>query len=324
MAMPGRIINSSSYRYSINGQEKEKEVNENITSAEFWMYDSRIARRWNVDPRPNISISPYNVFAGNPIWYSDPNGDTTIQGENYENTKNGGVLGGVTVTAKVNSTNINKRFVSTFTAFVANKQIIDGIEKLLEGTGVRLADAQLSRFRFLGAASGIASLPFTLSSDNMSEPERVRLSDATMNELLQAGDLAGLKEHVENWNSQPRNQQNRIVFRYMSVGEFSNRITPDDGKAVAPPFDRSGNLAVKFITHDFYYAVNSAKTYLALPSAPEIAIWTYETKILATKMPAGPGRYQTVKPKYGEPGGGNEATIIQPFPIHGFFPLLKK
>ena len=78
--MPGRTFtapNSTGYRYSINGQEKEKELNENITSAEFWMYDSRIVRRWNVDPRPNVSISPYNAFVGNPISFSDPKGDTT-------------------------------------------------------------------------------------------------------------------------------------------------------------------------------------------------------------------------------------------------------
>ena len=50
--MPGRKYQqgNSNYRYSINGQEKESELNENITTAEFWEYDSRIVRRWNVDP----------------------------------------------------------------------------------------------------------------------------------------------------------------------------------------------------------------------------------------------------------------------------------
>ncbi|MEO6720119.1 MAG: hypothetical protein ABIN67_07120 [Ferruginibacter sp.] len=79
MQMPGRTYQAtptSRYRFSINGQEKESELNENITTAEFWEYDSRIVRRWNVDPRPNISISPYNCFAGNPILYPDNNGDS--------------------------------------------------------------------------------------------------------------------------------------------------------------------------------------------------------------------------------------------------------
>lgn len=78
------------------------------------------------------------------------------------------------------------------------------------------------------------------------------------------------------------------------------------------------------MTPDIYVRSKDAKALLALPTAPDIAIWTYETEILVTKMPSGAGRYQPVKPKYGEPGGGNEATIVQPFPIHGFFPLIKK
>jgi len=42
----------------------------------YWEYDSRIARRWNLDPKPNASISQYSCFAGNPILYQDPKGDT--------------------------------------------------------------------------------------------------------------------------------------------------------------------------------------------------------------------------------------------------------
>jgi LysM repeat protein len=80
MTMPGRkyqATTSSKYRYSINGQEKERELNENITSAEFWMYDSRIGRRWNIDPIINFSISPYAVFNNNPIANKDEFGNTS-------------------------------------------------------------------------------------------------------------------------------------------------------------------------------------------------------------------------------------------------------
>lgn len=77
MMMTGRTHSTKiNYRYSINGQEKEKELNENITSAEFWMYDSRIVRRWNLDPKPGSNISGYAVFANNPVLFSDPGGDT--------------------------------------------------------------------------------------------------------------------------------------------------------------------------------------------------------------------------------------------------------
>ena len=41
----------------------------------FWEYDSRLGRRWNLDPIQLESESPYACFGNNPILYSDPNGD---------------------------------------------------------------------------------------------------------------------------------------------------------------------------------------------------------------------------------------------------------
>lgn len=52
-----------------NGQEKDCEIynNESTTTALFWEYDARIGRRWNLDPKPQISISDYAVFGNCPI-----------------------------------------------------------------------------------------------------------------------------------------------------------------------------------------------------------------------------------------------------------------
>jgi hypothetical protein len=78
MQMLGRkyVQVSAFYRYGFNGQEKEKGLNENITTAEFWEYDSRTGRRWNVDPKPNMSTSQYSCFGNNPILFNDVKGDT--------------------------------------------------------------------------------------------------------------------------------------------------------------------------------------------------------------------------------------------------------
>ena len=77
MTQPGRKFTqaNSGYKYGFNGQEKSDELGEGLTTSLFWEYDSRITRRWNTDPKPNVAISPYNCFQGNPIWYSDPLGD---------------------------------------------------------------------------------------------------------------------------------------------------------------------------------------------------------------------------------------------------------
>jgi len=58
-------------------------------TAEFWEYDSRTGRRWNLDPKPVVGISQYATFNNNPIFFSDPLGDTThlvIYGPGYEKT----------------------------------------------------------------------------------------------------------------------------------------------------------------------------------------------------------------------------------------------
>jgi hypothetical protein len=67
------------YSFLFNGQESDNEVFNSTGAsytAQFWQYDSRIGRRWNLDPKPNPSISYYATFAGNPVWYSDPLGNS--------------------------------------------------------------------------------------------------------------------------------------------------------------------------------------------------------------------------------------------------------
>jgi hypothetical protein len=80
MPMPNRqysLSSGSKYRFGFNGQEKDDEVYGagNLNTAEFWEYDTRIGRRWNLDPKPQISISDYAVNKNNPVWYWDKNGD---------------------------------------------------------------------------------------------------------------------------------------------------------------------------------------------------------------------------------------------------------
>ena len=84
--MPGRKYTAgSAYRYGFNGQEKSTELNQAFTTAEFWEYDSRIGRRWNVEPviakYPNLS--GYVVFANDPVNLQDPDGKDIIYVNGY-------------------------------------------------------------------------------------------------------------------------------------------------------------------------------------------------------------------------------------------------
>lgn len=90
MLMPGRSFNSSNYRFGFNGKEKDDEitgVTGSHTTAMFWEYDTRILRRWNLDPKPDPSISQYACFADNPIWFSDVLGDTVKLSTDFQKSK---------------------------------------------------------------------------------------------------------------------------------------------------------------------------------------------------------------------------------------------
>ena len=79
MPMPGRNKSLEKYRFGFKTQEQENEAygKGNLNSALYWMYDTRIARRWNKDPKPNPSFSQYAVFENNSVLFSDKSGDTT-------------------------------------------------------------------------------------------------------------------------------------------------------------------------------------------------------------------------------------------------------
>ncbi len=80
MQMPGRFETAAGheYRYGQGGQEKESEItgSESHYSAEYWMYDSRLGRRWNVDPmfKNYPGHTPFKAFYNNPLYWIDPKG----------------------------------------------------------------------------------------------------------------------------------------------------------------------------------------------------------------------------------------------------------
>jgi hypothetical protein len=71
------------FRFSFNGQEKIDEISGsgNHNTALFWEYDTRLGRRWNIDPVIKPWESGYATFADNPVLNIDPNGD--VAGDYY-------------------------------------------------------------------------------------------------------------------------------------------------------------------------------------------------------------------------------------------------
>jgi len=87
--MPGRNLEGDGYRFGFNSKEKDNEIygNGNSYTAEYWQYDARLGRRWNVDPVDKPWMSSYHAFSNKPITNVDPNGaldDVYITGEAAE------------------------------------------------------------------------------------------------------------------------------------------------------------------------------------------------------------------------------------------------
>ena len=79
-ALPYRGFEGDKYKFGFNSQEKDFDIIEGLYGAEYWEYDSRTGRRWNIDPVTNASISPYACLLDNPICFTDPIGATSVGG----------------------------------------------------------------------------------------------------------------------------------------------------------------------------------------------------------------------------------------------------
>jgi len=140
MQMPGRQYNAvTGYRYGFNGKEKSDEIagEGNSYTAEFWQYDSRIGRRWNLDPKPIAGISRYSTFANNPIWYSDIKGDTLNDPNNIVSNYETSVRNQITTINTLSRVAANDETRNLLTAYATNLNgVLTNINNLRTSTVV--------------------------------------------------------------------------------------------------------------------------------------------------------------------------------------------
>ncbi len=76
----GRSFSSTEYRFGFNTQEKTDEIAGpgNHNTATFWEYDTRLDRRWNIDPVTKPWESLYAYLSDNPLLLNDPNGNDYV------------------------------------------------------------------------------------------------------------------------------------------------------------------------------------------------------------------------------------------------------
>jgi hypothetical protein len=333
-------------------------ITNNGYNPELKEYDQRMSRRWDPDPMTQKypGLSPYSVFNNNPIYFADPKGlegDPPSKGQlkklenlrnrlskgknlglsdrafflkwnnwdynpNNEGYKKNGAMGYVLMpagyaTGQLASVEVFQGAASKVLETTVKKEIT---RKGLEQMGGRL-------FMQISPYAGVVAMTVGLYSANPDSREKARLEQLKMdratfniNEAIASGEYEAAYDLYESWNK--KFKYNRIVFRYMVTGEYEN--TQSGGFSLN--LDQKNQWCKKYITPDLYWGGKIAQTLLDLPNRPQCAIFCFEKDIIRTKIPAGAGVYGTVPGyEYGFPGGGKEATINQPFPIRGFFPL---
>lgn len=159
-------VNESGYKFGFNGQMKDDEIYGpgNAYSAQYWEYDARLGRRWNLDPIPYPFQSSYCVFNNNPIYFVDPEG---LEGQkpNKSNKINFGLF---TIEKRQHLKGFSFEWNTNFhTAFMAS---VGGLRKAFTGAERNLSLVPMGDFRNreeqLG--SSIGSSDFSYDPDNIS------------------------------------------------------------------------------------------------------------------------------------------------------------
>ncbi len=125
------------YRFGFNGQEQDDELSGsgNSYTATFWQYDSRIGRRFNVDPLYNTfpGISTYACLNNNPNIYIDKDGNVFQLATVGAGALLGGIVGGV-IGAITAEGDLNAKLKGAGRGF-----LIGTVSGAIAGTGVGFA-----------------------------------------------------------------------------------------------------------------------------------------------------------------------------------------
>jgi len=239
--LPFNLEFKRTYRYRFNGQEQDNEIagTGNIMSAEFWEYDARLGRRWNIDPKPDFSISSYACFRNNPILFNDVDGDTVKYGGFMDRLRAG--IG--KTFSKEFREKFNKWEASTENyTLTKDKYALQNLENATPdyqlsptkenehtvryNSGIGLDDVSSTTLRY---TFGLIKLPFSLGAMVLSLPMGIASSLTGQHIPWGAGDkiYAGEKSNKVLLFGWGFGQYNKYNWHFGT--QRGKRIYPDDG-----------------------------------------------------------------------------------------------
>ncbi len=138
------------YRYGMNTQEADDEIygEGNSFTAEYWQYDPRLGRRWNLDPIIKDWESPYATMHNNPIYWNDPLGNDPPKKRGWLNRvgnwlQGNGYINRARKFARENNIEENSIILSKNKAIITTVEVSKEGEWLPAGDGVSIKTSEL-------------------------------------------------------------------------------------------------------------------------------------------------------------------------------------
>jgi len=238
---------NGSYRFGFNGQEKDDEIygDGNMNSAQYWEYDTRLGRRWNLDPEVKSWQSRYACFSNNPISRIDPDGDDDYFDQNGKYI--GSSISGTKVRI-VNTLNIEK--INGF--YVPTK------------TGINLVNPKVGEANSMMLSSFISSKKI---SSNQKAKAVLNILNKYADDENITGDIgvyADLGPSLANTSSAKKISFNLFQKKLLWINNYSNIKSVlfhekghQDEKPTNNPYDDHANIYYNQINGDDFKTTDS-------------------------------------------------------------------
>lgn len=210
------------FEFGYNGQMKSDEVygKGNLNTAEFWEMDTRLVRRWNLDPVDQINVSNYAVFLNNPITMNDVLGNTAGDPGDYY-TKQGKYAG-------KDELEDGKVYVTSKENYIFNTAVVKGLFGQEDFNGLRKSSTEL----------GIGNNAFK----RMANVIKQEGTSTDPNEYLYIAHTNNNEANRRSTKEHPMTMSSLLMSDYSSVKDKSP-LSEKDGSATAN-FARAGLIDV--------------------------------------------------------------------------------
>jgi RHS repeat-associated protein len=225
------------YRYGFNGQEMSNEIKGegNSYTAEFWEYDPRVGRRWNMDPKYIAGESRYAVNGNNPIIFTDPLGDfKTKFGAGLYSIFHGGSVGRDT---KSGQYYVGQKVENSGDADITYRRMFDWNGRKSPYTGSGWGHDVRSLAASTLGVDGKAGSLFDMGMNSMLQNRSVQLTGDLLERVKQDPAVQGLENSIVNdvrSNSKYGNETfSQTYSRGVQLGGQRGSLNPLDASSAA-------------------------------------------------------------------------------------------